>query len=125
MSSNITVPTTGSVVSGTVKIILVSKDEQKKPFGTIVSLEGGAEGLLHVSEMKGGSFNARNQRLSTLKKGEAVTVEVIDVKDGGKRIGLSEKAIEERESLAQRDTILGALANGTEVTREVAVGKES
>jgi small subunit ribosomal protein S1 len=126
MSSNIILPTVGSILTGKVAITLASKDEQKKPYGVIVNCDGGVSGLLHVSQMAGNSFNARNQRLASLKRGDEVTVEVVEVTAGEKpRIALSEKSIADREQATKHEAIIGALTQGTEVTGVVEVVKET
>lgn len=63
-------------------------------FGVEVKLDGvDGSGLLHVSRMRGGNIAGRNRRLSQLAKGDAVEVEVVEIKRDGKRrkISLSER----------------------------------
>jgi ribosomal protein S1 len=59
-------------------------------FGVEVKLEGvEGSGLLHVSRMRGGSMAGRNRRLKALRKGDAVEVEVTEIKREGKRVKIS------------------------------------
>lgn len=75
--------TVGSVVRG--KVTRIEK------FGAFVEISAGLEGLVHVS-------NLSRQRVEDvsefLKSGQDVEALVLDIKDGGKRIGLSMKALE-------------------------------
>ncbi len=75
--------TVGSVVRG--KVSRVEK------FGAFVEISKGLEGLVHVS-------NLSRQRVEDVsefvKTGQDVEAMVLDIKEGGKRIGLSMKALE-------------------------------
>jgi small subunit ribosomal protein S1 len=69
----------GAVLTGTVKTIM--------PFGAFVDL-GGVDGLLHVSEM---SRRRVTDPKEVVQQGQQVTVKVIKIDEGGKRISLSMK----------------------------------
>ena len=60
-------------------------------FGAFVDLGGGLEGLVHVSNI---SRRRVENAASVLKPGETVEVVILEIKDNGKRIGLSMKALE-------------------------------
>ena len=60
-------------------------------FGGFVDLGGGLEGLVHVSNI---SRKRVENAASVLKPGETVEVVILEIKDGGKRVGLSMKALE-------------------------------
>lgn len=86
----------------------------KLDFGVEVKLEGAdGNGLLHVSRMRGGSFAGRSRRLAQLAKGDAVEVEVVEIKRDGKRrkISLSERWHD--------DVVLGELKAGESVDATV------
>lgn len=86
----------------------------KLDFGVEVKLEGvDGNGLLHVSRMRGGSFAGRSRRLAQLAKGDAVEVEVVEIKRDGKRrkISLSERWHD--------DVVLGELKAGDSVDATV------
>ncbi len=73
----------GRVVSGTV--------EKIEPFGAFITLSPGVTGLLHVS-------NLSHQRVrhpeDILKLGDKVEVKVLEITDGGRRIGLGMKQLQ-------------------------------
>jgi small subunit ribosomal protein S1 len=73
----------GMVVSGKVTRI--------EGFGAFIDVGGGLEGLCHVS-------NISRQRVEdvndVLKVGQEVKVQVLEIKDGGKRLGLGMKQLE-------------------------------
>ncbi|MFT7670152.1 MAG: small subunit ribosomal protein S1 [Planctomycetota bacterium] len=73
----------GSAVRG--KITRIEK------FGAFVQIQKGLEGLLHVSNISRKRIDDPND---VLKTGQDVEVLILDIKDGGKRIGLSMKALE-------------------------------
>ena len=75
--------TPGSVVRG--KVTRVEK------FGAFVEVAPGLEGLVHVSAM---SRKRVEDPTEFLKPGQDVEALVTEIKDGGKRIGLSMKALE-------------------------------
>jgi small subunit ribosomal protein S1 len=60
-------------------------------FGGFVDLGGGIEGLVHVSNI---SRRRIENASSALAVGQEVQALITDIKDGGKRIGLSMKALE-------------------------------
>ena len=73
----------GMVMKGVVKRL--------ESFGAFVDIGNGTEGLLHVSNI---SRSRVNHPSEALKVGQAVEVVVLDVKEGGKRIGLGMKQLE-------------------------------
>jgi small subunit ribosomal protein S1 len=66
-------------------------------FGAFVSLESGLDGLIHVSEFKGeGKYGNSGV---TVKKGESIAVQILDVDVAGKRISLKPtSSLEEDET---------------------------
>jgi small subunit ribosomal protein S1 len=78
----------GSLMPGT---ILTGKITRIEAFGAFVKLPGGIEGLLHVS-------NISRQRVENvadvLNVGQELQVKVLEIKDGGRRIGLGVKQLE-------------------------------
>ncbi len=72
-------------------MVLMGKVTRIESFGAFVDLGNGLEGLLHVS-------NISRQRVENpadvLAQGQEVQVKVLDIKDGGKRIGLGMKQLE-------------------------------
>ncbi len=78
----------GSLVPGS---ILTGKVTRIEAFGAFVKLPGGIEGLLHVS-------NISRQRVENvadvLSAGQELQVKVLEIKDGGRRIGLGVKQLE-------------------------------
>jgi len=84
----------GATVSGRVTKLM--------PFGAFVELSPGVEGLIHISELS----HERVQRVSSVvKPDEVVTVKVLSIDAGQRRIGLSLKAAraEEEKSTFDRD----------------------
>jgi len=69
----------GSILTGTVRKLM--------PFGVFVDL-GGVDGLIHVSEL---SWNRVEDPATVVQVGEQVTVKVLKIEGGKKRIGLSLK----------------------------------
>ncbi|MBL4771680.1 MAG: S1 RNA-binding domain-containing protein [Planctomycetes bacterium] len=71
--------------------ILTGKITRIEAFGAFVKLTGGIEGLLHVS-------NISRQRVENvadvLSVGQELQVKVLEIKDGGRRIGLGVKQLE-------------------------------
>lgn len=61
-----------------------------EPFGAFVDL-GGVDGLVHVSQISRKRVDKVDE---VLKVGDVVQAKVLEVKDGGKRISLSMKALE-------------------------------
>lgn len=60
-------------------------------FGAFVEIMSGLEGLVHVSNMSRKRVEDPNE---LLKVGDTVDAVVLDIKEGGRRIGLSMKALE-------------------------------
>jgi len=83
-------------------------------FGGFVDLGGGLEGLVHVSNI---SRKRVENASSALKPGDTVEVVILEIKDNGRRIGLSMKALEPDpwDGAAQRYTV-GLVVTGR-VTR--------
>ena len=73
----------GAILTGTVRSIM--------PFGAFVDL-GGVDGLVHVSELSRRRVNDPNE---IVKSGDQVTVKVLKIDQGGKRISLSMKELEQ------------------------------
>lgn len=73
----------GQIVNGKVTRI--------EPFGAFVDIGGGLEGLLHVSNI---SRKRVENAGEVLKKGDTVRAMILDIKEGGKRIGLGMKQLE-------------------------------
>jgi ribosomal protein S1 len=73
----------GQVVSG--------KVSRLEPFGAFVDLGGGLEGLLHVSNL---ARRRVENPAELLKVGQPVRVMVLELKEGGRRIGLGMKQLE-------------------------------
>jgi len=73
-------------------------------FGAFVDLGGGLEGLVHVSNI---SRKRVENAASALKPGETVEAVILEIKDGGKRVGLSMKALEPDpwDGVAQRYSV--------------------
>lgn len=75
--------TSGQVVKGKVTRV--------EPFGAFVDIGNGVEGLVHVS-------NLTRRRVETATEvvtpGQSVDVMILEIKDGGKRIGLGMKQLE-------------------------------
>ncbi|MGC9312875.1 MAG: 30S ribosomal protein S1 [Sediminispirochaetaceae bacterium] len=69
---------TGSKHTGTVVRIT--------DFGAFVTLEPGLDGLVHISEMRGDTWE--NQPRTMLKKGQEITVQIKNIDVGKKRISL-------------------------------------
>lgn len=60
-------------------------------FGAFVDLGGGVEGMIHVSNL---SHKRVETATEALKPGDEVEAQIVAITDGGKRIGLSKKALE-------------------------------
>lgn len=77
----------GSLQAGTITKGKVTRIES---FGAFVDLGKGLEGLLHVSNIS----HTRVEDASTeLEKGQEIQVKILEIKDGGKRIGLGMKQL--------------------------------
>jgi ribosomal protein S1 len=77
--------------SMTVGQVLNGKVTRVEPFGAFVDVGGGLEGLLHVSNI---SRKRVENAAEVVKKGETVRVQILEIKEGGKRIGLGMKQLE-------------------------------
>ena len=78
----------GAISSGQV---LTGKVMRLEPFGAFVDIGGGLEGLLHVSNIARSRVSHPSERLTV---GQQVQVQVLEIKEGGKRIGLGMKQLE-------------------------------
>ncbi len=78
---------TGATVTGRVTRLA--------PFGVFVELAPGVEGLVHISELANERINRPDQ---VVKVDEVVTVKVLEVDPGSRRIALSRKALLESEA---------------------------
>jgi ribosomal protein S1 len=80
--------TLGAIVVGQ---IVQGKVTRTEPFGAFVDIGGGLEGLVHVSNL---SLRRVENASEVLRKGQEVRVKVLEIKEGGKRIGLGMKQLE-------------------------------
>lgn len=71
--------------------VLKGKVTRVEPFGAFVDLGGGLEGLVHVSNLSRRRVESAKEVLSP---GQQVDVQVLEIKDGGQRIGLGMKQLE-------------------------------
>ncbi|MDZ4772980.1 MAG: S1 RNA-binding domain-containing protein [Planctomycetota bacterium] len=62
-----------------------------EPFGAFVDLGNGVEGLVHVSNVSRKRIESASE---VLTPGQSVDVMILEIKDGGKRIGLGMKQLE-------------------------------
>ena len=88
--------------SGKVKVgaRFTAKVTEKLPFGVIVQLPiKRCTALLHVSELGGGGFAARNRRLAAINVGETVQVEVVQAVKGRNRVRVSERRVDNQRLL--------------------------
>ena len=95
----------GAVVKGTVTRI--------EDFGAFVEIRPGVEGLLHVSNISRQRVKHPSDRL---KEGDQVELAVLEISQGGKRIGLGMKQLEPDPW----DEVVEAFPPGTLVTGKVA-----
>ena len=95
-------------------MVLTGKVTRIESFGAFVDVGGGLEGLLHVSNI---SHKRVENPEDVLEKGKEVEVKVLEIKEGGKRIGLGMKQLEPDpwEGITERIPI-DSVHNGT-VTR--------
>lgn len=70
---------------------VTGKVTRVEPFGGFVEIGGGLEGLVHVSNL---SHQRVESAAELLQVGQTVTAKILKIEDGGKRIGLSMKALE-------------------------------
>ncbi len=72
-------------------MVLKGKITRIESFGAFVDLGNGLEGLMHVSNI---SRKRVENPADVLAQGQEVEVKVLEIKDGGKRIGLGMKQLE-------------------------------
>ncbi|MFW3537725.1 30S ribosomal protein S1 [Vagococcus fluvialis] len=77
--------------------VLEGKVNRLTSFGAFVEILPGVEGLVHISQI---SYKHIATPHEALEEGQTVTVKVLDVSKENKRIGLSIKALEEKEDEA-------------------------
>lgn len=92
----------GSVVRGKVTRV--------EPYGAFVDIGGGVEGLVHVSNISRQRVEDASQ---VLEPGQEVEAKVLEIKEGGKRIGLGMKQLlpdpwDDDELLPRPDQVLEA-----------------
>ncbi|MBO0428192.1 30S ribosomal protein S1 [Vagococcus fluvialis] len=74
--------------------VLEGKVNRLTSFGAFVEILPGVEGLVHISQISHKHIATPHE---ALEEGQTVTVKVLDVSKENKRIGLSIKALEEKE----------------------------
>lgn len=74
--------------------VLEGKVNRLTSFGAFVEILPGVEGLVHISQISHKHIATPHE---ALQEGQTVTVKVLDVSKENKRIGLSIKALEEKE----------------------------
>ncbi len=90
--------------------ILEGKVEKLESFGAFVDIGNGISGLLHVSNI---SHHRVQNPSSVLKVGQKVRAIVIEIKEGGKRIALGMKQLEEDPWVAAKPRLMtGIILNG-------------
>lgn len=87
---------------------LKGKVTRVEPYGAFVEIGTGLEGLVHVSELSWTRLEHPKEKVAV---GDALEVEILEIKEGGKRVGLSVKALETDPWLAWT----GAHPSGTQV----------
>ncbi len=98
----------GLVTTGTV--------EKIAPYGAFVNIGEGLSGLVHISQICGRRIKSPNE---VIKEGEAVTVKIIDIRDG--KISLSMKAVEEKEDVIEDvEEVPSTYTTGEEATTGLA-----
>lgn len=70
--------------------VVKGKVEKLESFGAFVDIGGGLSGLLHVSNI---SHKRVEDPASVLEVGQEIEVQVLEIKNGGKRIGLGMKQL--------------------------------
>ncbi|MFW7403602.1 30S ribosomal protein S1 [Vagococcus fluvialis] len=75
--------------------VLEGKVNRLTSFGAFVEILPGVEGLVHISQISHKHIATPHE---ALEEGQTVTVKVLDVSKENKRIGLSIKALEEKEN---------------------------
>ena len=71
--------------------VVRGKVSRMEPFGAFVEIAPGVEGLLHVSNISRKRVEKPDEKLEL---GQTVEVMILDIKEGGKRIGLGMKQLE-------------------------------
>jgi len=72
-------------------MVVTGKVTRIETFGAFVDLGGGLEGLIHISNLTRKRVEKADE---VVKKGQEVQVKILDIKEGGKRIGLGMKQLE-------------------------------
>lgn len=80
--------TRGLVTTGVVENIM--------PYGAFIDIGEGLSGLLHISQISDKRIKSPNE---VIKKGQTVTVKIMDIKDG--KISLSMKAVQDKEEIIE------------------------
>jgi small subunit ribosomal protein S1 len=99
----------GAVVTGVVEKLMT--------FGAFVDIGSGLSGLLHVSNISHGRVE---DPATVLKIGQQVEVQILEIKNGGRRIGLGMKQLQRdpwdavHESFAEGDLVDGKVLRVTE-----------
>ena len=108
--------TVGKISSGQK---ITGKITRIESFGAFVDIGGGLEGLMHVSNISRTRVENPNE---VLKTGQQVEVMILEITDGGKRIGLGMKQLEpDPWNEAQANFAPGAIVPG-KVTRLMDFG---
>ena len=81
--------------------LVTGKVTRVEPFGAFVDIGGGVEALLHVSNI---SRKRVSSAADVLKTGDQVRAMILEIKEGGKRIGIGTKQLEADpwDEMAQR-----------------------
>lgn len=89
--------------------VVRGKVARLESFGAFVEIAPGVEGLMHVSNISRKRVEKPDE---VLKVGEVVEVMILDIKEGGKRIGLGRKQLEPNpwDDLAYRRPVDSVLA---------------
>jgi small subunit ribosomal protein S1 len=80
--------------------IIVGKVTRITPFGAFASVEGGVEGLIHISELSTKHVEHPSQ---VIKEGESLNLKVLSIDIEQKRLALSRKQV--LEELAEEDEV--------------------
>jgi small subunit ribosomal protein S1 len=90
--------------------IVTAKVQKVLDFGAFVELEKGIEGLIHVSEI---SESRVEDPREVLKPGQEVKAEIISIDQAERKIGLSMKAAQRAEELAEVQGYAGSSSGAT------------
>jgi small subunit ribosomal protein S1 len=90
--------------------VVTCKVQKVLDFGAFVELEQGVEGLIHVSEI---SDHRVEDPREVLKPGQEVRAEVISIDQGERKIGLSIRAAQRSEELAEAQGYAGGSPSAT------------